>query len=219
METIRNFLERRERELLESIRDLWSRLAPLQTELADIQRTKAELAMTTADRARDADLLKRAEALAWTEEDDRECARLEAARMRPAVRIEVPPVAELSLLLTLKGLIYKALGEHFPNGATSRQLLDFFRVAWDRKIKQRVLSPQLARLQADGYVECQKDRRPALWKLTPLAAAEEELKAWGIIPAWAKLKLPDETPANENAEAATPERDAASRNHRRRAKV
>jgi hypothetical protein len=48
--------------------------------------------------------------------------------------------------LTMKQLVVKALDEHFQHGATTRQLLDFFRDAWDRNIERTNLSPQLSRL-------------------------------------------------------------------------
>lgn len=53
--------------------------------------------------------------------------------------------------LTMKQLVKKALDEHFTNGATANELLDFFRDAWGRNdIVRTSLSPQLSRLKREG---------------------------------------------------------------------
>ena len=54
--------------------------------------------------------------------------------------------------LTMKELVVKALREHFHQGATTRQLLEFFRDAWGREIERTSLSPQLTRLFAAGII-------------------------------------------------------------------
>ena len=60
------------------------------------------------------------------------------------------PYAEL----TMKQLVRKALDEHFTNGATAIELLDFFRNAWGRHdIVRTSLSPQLSRLKRDKVIE------------------------------------------------------------------
>lgn len=65
---------------------------------------------------------------------------------------------------TLKQMAVRALQDHFPNGATANQLLEFFRTAYGRKIRRSSLSPQLSRLAAtDGIIV--RDGR--VWKLAP----------------------------------------------------
>jgi hypothetical protein len=54
--------------------------------------------------------------------------------------------------LTMKQLVVKVLREHFPQGATTRQMVDFFRDAWGRNIERPNLSPQLSRLHQDGIL-------------------------------------------------------------------
>jgi hypothetical protein len=61
--------------------------------------------------------------------------------------------------LTMKQLVVKALSEHYHNGATTRELLDFFRDAWDRNIKRENLSPQLSRLAAEGIIVPTDERK------------------------------------------------------------
>jgi hypothetical protein len=54
--------------------------------------------------------------------------------------------------LTMKELAVKALGEHFKQGATTRQLVEFFKDAWARNIERTNLSPQISRLYSDGII-------------------------------------------------------------------
>lgn len=55
--------------------------------------------------------------------------------------------------LTMKQLICKALTEHFENGATANELLDFFENAYGRNdIVRTSLSPQLSRLKRVGSI-------------------------------------------------------------------
>lgn len=55
--------------------------------------------------------------------------------------------------LTMKQLVRKALDEHFTNGATANELLDFFRNAWGRHdVVRTSLSPQLSRLKREKVI-------------------------------------------------------------------
>jgi hypothetical protein len=54
--------------------------------------------------------------------------------------------------LTMKELVVKALNEHFVHGATTKQLIQFFRDAWSRIIERTNLSPQLSRLYQEGTI-------------------------------------------------------------------
>lgn len=72
--------------------------------------------------------------------------------------------------LTMKQLVRKALDEHFTNGATANELLDFFRNAWGRNdIIRTSLSPQLSRLKREGVVTL----RGMKWHLTAASTAPE----------------------------------------------
>jgi hypothetical protein len=55
--------------------------------------------------------------------------------------------------LTLKQLILKALTEHFVDGATAIQMLDFFARQWGRQEMRTSLSPQLSRLKEEGKIK------------------------------------------------------------------
>ena len=64
--------------------------------------------------------------------------------------------------MTIKQLVLSALREHFSNGATGTQLVDFFKTSWGREIARESLSPQLSRLRKDKMIE----RRGRVWLLT-----------------------------------------------------
>jgi hypothetical protein len=83
------------------------------------------------------------------------------AAAEPAPALPISPYTNL----TMKQLVVKALTEHFQNGATSRQMLDFFRDAWGRIIERQNLSPQLTRLYQEGVI----GRIPSIggWFLIP----------------------------------------------------
>ena len=59
----------------------------------------------------------------------------------------------------MKQLVEKVLREHFHNGATTRQMLEFFRDGWKRNIERANLSPQITRLVRDGVVKQRDDGR------------------------------------------------------------
>jgi hypothetical protein len=65
----------------------------------------------------------------------------------------------------MKQLVVKALREHFRDGATTRQMLDFFRDAWDRDIERTNLSPQVSRLLQEGIISHLDDGRWVLIEL------------------------------------------------------
>ena len=67
--------------------------------------------------------------------------------------------------LTMKQLIVKVLEEHYPQGATTRKMLDFFRDAWNRDIQRENLSPQISRLYQEGIIGRVEGTRE--WYLIP----------------------------------------------------
>lgn len=72
--------------------------------------------------------------------------------------------------LTFKQLVIKALMEHFVNGATAIELLDFFKREWGREVLRTSLSPQLSRLKNDNLIEL----RGKTWHLS------KPVKAFGV---------------------------------------
>jgi hypothetical protein len=73
--------------------------------------------------------------------------------------------------LTMKQLVRKALDEHFANGATALELLDFFKNAWGRHdIIRSSLSPQLSRLKREGVIRLEGKT----WHLAGDGAADHD---------------------------------------------
>lgn len=155
---IREYLEQREKELLESIdfeRQQIEKhqlsLVPLEGELAEVRRAKSAIGINTSG----------VENLAGSVSSD-------------------SPYAHL----TMKQLVMRALGQQFREGATRSELVEFFRNAWGRHdIEPTSLSPQLSRLMSDGLITYEdNDHR---WILTsegallamPVAALDAEIQA------------------------------------------
>lgn len=138
------------RQLLDEFeRDILMRMDPVRKELSTLERDLA-------------DVRKARNAI----NSDGEPASVTAARMvahfvadrsprfyggGPA--LATPPPASPYAKLTMKQLVRKALDEHFTNGATASELLDFFRNAWGRNdVVRTSLSPQLSRLKREGII-------------------------------------------------------------------
>lgn len=152
---LRDFLDQRERELVEEIGDHRTQLILLESELAQVRRSRQIIGPFDIS----AEVLERI----------REEGRANKAALDAAIAAGVdflqdaPPADEETPLtrvirpnphenLTMKGLVKKALWEQFRGGATTRQLLDFFRDAWSRNIERTSLSPQLSRLFQDAEI-------------------------------------------------------------------
>ena len=133
-ESLRDFLDRRERELEREIAALHSQLVPKEAELAEVRRAKVSLGIATATQHHLA-----ADGLSGD---------------GPSLASPKLTVSAYQAL-TMKELVVKALREHFHNGATTRQLREFFRDGWGREIGRANLSPQLSRLRRDGLINWQ----------------------------------------------------------------
>lgn len=156
---LREFLETRERELVTEINDLHGKLAPLEAELAEVRRARGALGIPLAPiGALGIGLINSTPSAALLSLLN------EAADRATNIRRLIPGLGTQSLGsgqrvpvshyadMTMKQLVVKALSEHFPEGATTRQLLDFFRDAWGRNIERTNLSPQLFRLFRDRVI-------------------------------------------------------------------
>ena len=157
----RDLIKRREQELLRKAVELRDQLTPIERELADIRRAKIALGM-------DVDRKPTTTLASITAENT------------------VAGGAAYFSRLTIKGLAVKALDEHFRGvGATTQELLDFFRDAWGRDdIDRASLSAQLSRLNLDDGAVVRSGTK---WLLVPEAISESDLKSWGVIPPWAIL--------------------------------
>jgi hypothetical protein len=256
-EPFRDFLDRREAELLRSINALHGQLRPQESELAEIRRAKGALGipilhLVVADSGAGVEI-RSAEAKSPLETQaaplsgegalHADAAVIPAAanmgvnRVNPAPRqvatmtvepANDPPPAvphpasyqnnscevagEIAVAhhgvrrrriaealfaiepnpyqnLTMKQLVVRALTEHFQNGATAKQLREFFRDAWGREMERHNLSPQLSRLRADEIIELNE----GIWRLT------RGFRRYGTTTPFGNLKdeLPDRDDTDE----------------------
>lgn len=214
-EPLREYLDRRETELLRSIDALHGQLRPRESELAEIRRAKGALGiptlhLVTAQFGVGLEIVSAADKPSSEAQAAPPSEALPTGAVMPAVTVapsdvtvaspslaspEIAPdpaggrnskltfaggeamtdimmSRDTSLVLrmsayqhlTMKQLVIKALKEHFNEGATTKQLLEFFRDAWGRNIERTNLSPQVTRLRIAGLIE----HHDGKWRLTRL---------------------------------------------------
>lgn len=142
-ETLTSFLSSREAKLLRQIKDLRNTLAPLERELDDVRKAKS-LIFERGDAFRGVQVI-------YKFPDD---------TVHVIPRVKVSKTSSPSDM-TLKQMVVLALREQFPNGATAKELLQFFKNAWGRDVQRPSLSPQLSRLKEDRII----DRKGKVWSL------------------------------------------------------
>jgi hypothetical protein len=219
-ETVHEFLDRREAELSEEIASLHGQIAPKEAELAQVRRAKGALGIPilrrvhvdwpvnigTANPAPSPPATPESvpDPASWDNNSEQVAAQV--VFQRHASQSVAATTAAQGFLdticryehLTMKQLVLRALFQHFPEGATSRQLREFFRDGWGRDIERENLSPQMSRLKTDGSIE--QDAATKKWKLT----TQGSLIAIGHWPPEARHKLSENsapaTGVSENAD-------------------
>lgn len=155
-ETLRNFLERRERELAQQLRSLLSQMTPIEQEIAEIRRSKAALGIPPTQMTADVATTSTA-AVSFP----RRIERPNTCRVL-AKAIRERPLGEMSI----KQLIIKALFEHFEEGATPIELSHFLSETYKRAIGSGSIRPILGRLNIEGMVVRNIESR---WLIDPVA--------------------------------------------------
>jgi hypothetical protein len=156
-ETLRDFLERRERELTQQIRALHMQMTPLEIEITEIRRSKVALGLPTATAG--ADFVAPVGPVPLT---TRSIERPNRCRTI-AKAIRDKPLGEMSI----KQLIIKALFERFKEGVTPLELSHFLSETYKRAIGSGSIRPIMARLKEDGMVVRNVESK---WLLDPVAA-------------------------------------------------
>src|SRR5258708_7402876 len=141
-ETLREFLTRREAELLGEVDALRAQLAAREKELAEIRRTKTTLGIAIIEPE--------------GHQQDRDAAY---RKLAVALRKTVP--AEM----TIQDLIMRALVDHFHGGATPAEIGGYIREAYSRDIEPGSIRPNLARLRESGLIV--HDGLASRWILDP----------------------------------------------------
>jgi hypothetical protein len=186
---LRDYLEQRERELLDMLGSLYNQIAPLEAELAEVRRAKGAVGMPSEARFPLVSGLSIGSGLAGVDigldtnvSVDATAALLSlSGSPHPPINLGggMPHASAPSspyVGLTMKQLVLKALSEHFNHGAATRQLLDFFRDAWGRHIERTNLSPQISRLYQDRQIG--RIRSNQRWFLLPQSYEGDRLPYW-----------------------------------------
>jgi hypothetical protein len=158
-ETLRDFLNRRKRELAAQVAALKGQIAPKEQELRDIDAAIAALPAVAPDHAsaRNA-LISSATRNALISSADHKNGLTVTLRSgqnwlaADATHVHAPAALKKSPYqqMTIKELVVQALIDNFPQGATAPEIRAFIRDAYDRDIESSSLRPQMHRLKSDG---------------------------------------------------------------------
>jgi hypothetical protein len=171
-DTLRTFLERRERELTHQVAHLRAQIESKETELAEIQTARASLSSSVPATTVPAPAAP--PPVPDTNTFDAAADQIRAAEEnRRVASIGHPMQQGQSVLIggvpqkrTIKSMIVTALTSHFDDGATLSELRNFIKDVFGQEIDRTSISPQLARLREDGVVE----KRGKKWKLSEPAS-------------------------------------------------
>ena len=160
METVRDFLVRRKRELTHQRAAQRNEAAMTEAELAEVDAAMAALPPLTPVEAHSGGAV----ALETT-------TRVHATA-RASMSVGAGLTAHTTVIpgpnyegMTIKQLAVLALETNYPNGATMMDLRDFIKNAYGRVIEPSSLRPQMHRLKADSVVT--HDPSTDTWNLTP----------------------------------------------------
>jgi hypothetical protein len=175
-ETLEQFLDRREKELLARVSALRGQLNPAEAELAQIQQMKAAISMSAAHPLGANLLLPQ---------------RNHNSLMEPALGVvraaDLSAISDLNgfsplststgvgystlsavnprfATATIKELVIQALLDGFPHGGTMMDIRNFIRAGYGREIQPSSLRPQMHRLKADGVLG--QDTSTDTWNFT-----------------------------------------------------
>jgi hypothetical protein len=171
-DTLRSFLERRERELTHQVAALRAEMESKKNELAEIRAVRAALAPSVPTPAVPAPAAPPPVPDTSTFDVAADQSRAAAENWR-AASVGHPMQQGQSVLIggvpqkrTIKSMILTALTSHFDDGATLAELRTFIKDVFGQDIDRTSISPQLARLREDGAVE----QRGKKWTLPERAS-------------------------------------------------
>lgn len=151
MNDLRRFLDDREIELRTTADQIGSGLHEIVNELAEVRKVQASIGLRPTKE--------------FAVGDSVEISLAEWESVPEAVGIPYQST-------TIKELILLALRNHFPNGATIKQMIQFLMENWGRNIDRASLSPQLSRLFAAGQITQFGNRKE--WFLLPARPTNPE---------------------------------------------
>jgi hypothetical protein len=180
-ETLAQFLDRREKELLALVSALRGQLNPVEAELSEIQSFKTLIAAGRAagltDNASNALLPQRNSnavletqfKLSGLEEAQANIEVLNnnmekfAESARQQIENALYPAGTRYGSMTIKELAIQAMIDHFPAGATTSDIREFVLAGYGRTIEANSLRAQMHRLKADGILS----QTGEIWNLEP----------------------------------------------------
>lgn len=153
-ENLRDYLERRERELMGRIASARAELASMEVELVEVRRAMGAIGVTDQRVAKE---------IAEVTKTAGQIERQYAMYRELGLTLRDSAVQNLKI----KELIVKALLDHFPGGATPADIGTYIQVTYWRKVDPGSVRPNLARLRKDGILMRDVGTR---WMLVPQAA-------------------------------------------------
>jgi hypothetical protein len=174
-ETLRDFVERRERELMDQIQLLQDQLASKQRELADVREVKGKLGLPDAAPEMTPLPLSDNELIALIKTRGTACGALITL-----IQQRTPEQ------LTIKQMIMRTLLEHLKDGATPGELRNCIRENYARNIGDTSIRPNLERMKRNGLIQKESNG-----KWTPdhlirqiFAAMTGDIMTWARANAW-----------------------------------
>jgi hypothetical protein len=155
-ETIEQFLDRRERDLIAKATALRSQLAPVEAELIKIQRARASLPPRSGLVLKSPQFAEQTNVLRSTSLSD-----LVDPQTASSLASISDLVASTFATRSIKDLIIQALLDAYPNGATIADLRHFIHNGYGREIGLGSLRTQIHRLKHAGIL--QQEQYSDLW--------------------------------------------------------
>jgi DNA-binding transcriptional ArsR family regulator len=157
--SLADLLKLREHELIQQTAAIRGLLSARERELADVRKAMRAVGLEHSSAL--SDLMATAEkreptALEIAAEQALSAAGQNAKPVSPLERVSGNALSQLLQArdLTIKQMILGALRDHFHfHGATPTELSDYMKTAYGRDVDRNSISPQLARLRDEGFVE------------------------------------------------------------------
>jgi DNA-binding transcriptional ArsR family regulator len=159
-ESIAEYLQRRERELIQRAAAVRGMLTPIEQQLAEVRKAMQALGVASEN------ALSSALSSLVVGDPNRTPSILEmlaGVDQTPSIPVADAVSALAAATPTIKQMILSALHDHFHHGASPTGLSNYMKAVYKRDIDRNSISPQLARLREDGMVDQLSDGK---WRLS-----------------------------------------------------
>lgn len=167
-ETLREFLERRQRELSQQVSALRGQISPMERELLEIKMALEALPPPPPDLSGlGVAVAGPTGGVAGMFDTLAEVGRRSAGVAGNALQGPTGPTGPPAYwAMTIKQLVVQAFLDHFKDGASPAEIRDFISNAYGRSIEAASLRPQMHRLKAAGVLEQSSNALQDKWMLT-----------------------------------------------------